>query len=125
MAIEVRPCLSTSIREPRTAPAQKISLGHHGWVGGSATCEGTAFVRGTVGLATEVESVIDGAPVLAAPEGEVAEACGSANAYGDRASATAIVARIEIGDMVGAGNVLPMSLWSTTETTTSERSPRL
>lgn len=37
---------------------------HHGWTGGRAACEGTKSLRGTVGLATEVEMVRVGTPVV-------------------------------------------------------------
>lgn len=39
-----------------TAPGQKISLGHQGWVGGRGTWEGKVEV-GLLGLATAVEMV--------------------------------------------------------------------
>lgn len=38
---------------------------HHSWAGGNAACEGTKELRGTVGLATEVETVTVGTPVVA------------------------------------------------------------
>ena len=38
---------------------------HHGWTGGKAACEGTKALRGAVGLATEVEMVRVGNPVVA------------------------------------------------------------
>ena len=37
-----------------TGPGQKISLGHHGWVGGRGTWEGKLDV-GSLGLAMAVE----------------------------------------------------------------------
>lgn len=44
-----------------TEPAQKISLGHHGWVGGSGAWLGRSCVDETVADATAVESVSVGA----------------------------------------------------------------
>lgn len=38
---------------------------HHSWTGGKGACEGTNALRGTVGLATEVETVRVGTPVVA------------------------------------------------------------
>ena len=55
-----------------TGPAQKISLGHHACLGGRGTCEGSAEFRGADGLATAVETVMEGTPVLMAPDGAVA-----------------------------------------------------
>ena len=40
-----------------TAPAQKIWLGHHGWVGGRAAWGGRLDVSGLLGDATAVEKV--------------------------------------------------------------------
>lgn len=40
-----------------TGPAQKISLGHHGWVGGRGTWEGKVDDAGLLGDATAVEMV--------------------------------------------------------------------
>lgn len=40
-----------------TDPAQKISLGHHGWVGGRAAWEGKRLDAGLLGDATAVEKV--------------------------------------------------------------------
>ena len=56
----------------RTSPAQKISLGHQGCTGGSATCDGKAWLEEPVGLATAVDNVMDGTPVLT-PGGLVTE----------------------------------------------------
>ena len=90
----------------RTSPAQNISLGHHACCGGSGTCDGSAFVRGTVGLATAVDNVMDGVPMLAAPAvedaaleaawGTARAACASHSAAARRARIVFIVAR-EVG----------------------------
>lgn len=48
-----------------TAPGQKILPMHHDWTGGMAAWAGTNALRGTVGLATEVETVTVGTPVVA------------------------------------------------------------
>ena len=40
-----------------TGPAQKISLGHHGWVGGRGAWEGKVDDAGLLGDATAVEMV--------------------------------------------------------------------
>ena len=40
----------------RTCPAQNISLGHHGWTGGSGCWLGSVASAAAVGLATTVET---------------------------------------------------------------------
>lgn len=50
-------------RRGHTAPAQKMWLGHHAWVGGSGTWDGRVAERATDGLATAVEMVTVGGEV--------------------------------------------------------------
>jgi hypothetical protein len=64
----------------RTAPGQKISLGHQACCGGSGTCEGNIAVRGAVGLATDVTCVIAGTPVITLTGAVVFDAWGAARA---------------------------------------------
>ncbi len=47
-----------------TSPAQKMLLGHHAWLGGSGTWDGRDDERGALGLATTVDTVMDGAVTL-------------------------------------------------------------
>ena len=58
-----------------------MRLGHQACVGGKGTCEGTGEERGAEGLATAVESVMDGAvALLRGPWGKARTPCNKADA---------------------------------------------
>lgn len=60
-------------RFPLTAPAQKISLGHHACLGGKGACEGRVEFKGRDGLGTDVDMVTVGVAVVLAEDGAVVD----------------------------------------------------